>query len=89
MNRDEYCWATPATASSKLKSSVRDITGSAHDAIVVSAVIGMGKSLKHSMIAARVETPEQLTFLRARSFSRIEDNVQVRALQLRGNRWRS
>jgi len=66
-----------------------DITASAHDAIVVSAVISIGKSLKHSMIAARVEIPEQLTFLQAPSFSRIEDNVQVRALQLRGNRWRS
>src|SRR6266576_6772575 len=51
---------------------------------VRSAVISMGKSLKHSMIAAGVETPEQLTFLQARSFSRIDDNVQVRALQLRG-----
>ena len=65
MNRDEYCWATPATASSKLKSSVRDITASAHDAIVVSAVIGMGKSLKHRVIAEGVETPEQLAFLQA------------------------
>ena len=72
-----------------MKSSVCDITASAHDAIVVSAVISIGKSLKHSMIAAGVETPEQLTFLQARSFSRIDDNVQVRALQLRGNRWRS
>ena len=48
-----------------MKSSVRDITASAHDAIVVSAVISMGKSLKHKVIAEGVETLKQLEFLQA------------------------
>jgi EAL domain-containing protein (putative c-di-GMP-specific phosphodiesterase class I) len=47
------------------QSFVRDIIASAHDAIVVSAVISMGKSLKHRVIAEGVETPEQLAFLQA------------------------
>jgi diguanylate cyclase (GGDEF)-like protein/PAS domain S-box-containing protein len=47
------------------QSFVHDITASADDAIVVSAVISMGKSLKHTVIAEGVETQEQLAFLRA------------------------
>jgi diguanylate cyclase (GGDEF)-like protein/PAS domain S-box-containing protein len=47
------------------QSFVRDIIASTHDAIVVSAVIGMGKSLKNRVIAEGVETPEQLAFLQA------------------------
>ena len=35
------------------------------DAIVVSAVISMGQSLKHRVIAEGVETLEQLAFLQA------------------------
>ena len=35
------------------------------DAVIVSAVITMGKNLKHRVIAEGVETPEQLAFLRA------------------------
>jgi diguanylate cyclase len=46
-------------------SFIHDVTASSDNAIVVSAVIGMGKSLKHRMIAEGVETPEQLAFLQA------------------------
>jgi EAL domain-containing protein (putative c-di-GMP-specific phosphodiesterase class I) len=51
------------------QSFVRDIvSGSddASDAIVVSAVVGMGKSLKQTIIAEGVETFEQVEFLQAR-----------------------
>jgi len=47
------------------QSFVRDIIASAHDAIVVSAVISMGKSLKLRVIAEGMETREQLAFLQA------------------------
>ena len=47
------------------QSFVRDIIASTDDAIVVSAVISMGKSLKHRVIGEGVETPEQLAFLQA------------------------
>jgi diguanylate cyclase len=46
-------------------SFIHDIAASSDNAIVVSAVIGMGKSLKHRVIAEGVETPEQLAFLQA------------------------
>jgi diguanylate cyclase (GGDEF)-like protein/PAS domain S-box-containing protein len=46
-------------------SFIHDVTASSDNAIVVSAVIGMGKSLKHRVIAEGVETPEQLAFLQA------------------------
>ena len=47
------------------ESFVRNIVSSSDDAPVVSAVIGMGKSLRHRVIAKGVETPEQFAFLRA------------------------
>ena len=47
------------------QSFVQDIVASSDDAIVVSAVISMGKSLKHRVIAEGVETLEQLAFLQA------------------------
>ncbi|PYU77241.1 MAG: diguanylate cyclase [Acidobacteria bacterium] len=47
------------------QSFVHDISASSDDAIVVSAVISMGKSLKHRVIAEGVETPEQVSFLQA------------------------
>jgi diguanylate cyclase (GGDEF)-like protein/PAS domain S-box-containing protein len=47
------------------QSFVHDISSSEDDAIVVSAVITMGKSLRHTVIAEGVETLEQLAFLRA------------------------
>ena len=47
------------------QSFVKRISSNPEDAAIVSAVIGMGKSLKQSVIAEGVETPEQCTFLRA------------------------
>lgn len=46
------------------QSFVRDITIDADAAKIVSAVIGMGKSLKQQVVAEGIETREQLTFLR-------------------------
>jgi len=47
------------------RSFVHDISSSSDDAIVVRAVISMGKSLNHKVIAEGVETLEQLAFLKA------------------------
>ena len=47
------------------KSFVNQITSKPDDATIVSAVISMGKNLKHSVIAEGVETAEQYAFLRA------------------------
>jgi len=47
------------------QSFVRDIADDADDASIVSAMIGMGKSLKQRVIAEGVETEAQLSFLRA------------------------
>jgi len=46
------------------QSFVRDIAIDADDASIVSAMIGMGKSLKQRVIAEGVETEAQLAFLR-------------------------
>jgi diguanylate cyclase (GGDEF)-like protein/PAS domain S-box-containing protein len=47
------------------KSFVREITSRSSLAPIVSAVISMGKSLKHRVIAEGVETHDQLAFLQA------------------------
>jgi EAL domain-containing protein (putative c-di-GMP-specific phosphodiesterase class I) len=47
------------------KSFVNRLTSNAEDAAIVTAVIGMGKSLKLRVIAEGVETPEQCAFLLA------------------------
>ncbi|MHB1245632.1 MAG: putative bifunctional diguanylate cyclase/phosphodiesterase [Sulfuriferula sp.] len=47
------------------QSFVNQITRSPDDATIVSAVIGMGKNLKQSVIAEGVETAEQYAFLLA------------------------
>ncbi len=47
------------------QSFVSHMTSNPDDAIIVSTVIGMGKSLKQTIIAEGVETPEQYAFLLA------------------------
>jgi diguanylate cyclase (GGDEF)-like protein/PAS domain S-box-containing protein len=47
------------------QSFVRDVFASGEDAIVVCAVIGMGNSLHHTVVAEGVETLQQLEFLQA------------------------
>jgi diguanylate cyclase (GGDEF)-like protein len=46
------------------KTFVRNIVTDADDAMIVTAVIGMGRNLKQRIIAEGVETAEQLEFLR-------------------------
>jgi diguanylate cyclase (GGDEF)-like protein/PAS domain S-box-containing protein len=58
-----YLTRFPIDALKLDQSFVHDIGSSSNDAIVVSAVISMGKSLKHKVIAEGVETREQLAFL--------------------------
>ncbi len=60
-----YLTRFPIDALKLDQSFVHDISASSDDAIVVSAVISMGKSLKHRVIAEGVETPEQVSFLQA------------------------
>src|SRR6185312_14797352 len=45
------------------QSFVRDISGDSKNGVIVSAVIGMGASLRQRVIAEGIETQEQLTFL--------------------------
>ena len=59
-----YLTRFPIDALKLDRSFVQDIGGGADDALVVKAVINMGRSLKHRVIAEGVETPEQLAFLR-------------------------
>jgi diguanylate cyclase (GGDEF)-like protein/PAS domain S-box-containing protein len=60
-----YLTRFPIDALKLDQSFLLDITSGSDDAIVVSAIVGMGKSLKHRVIAEGVETKEQLTFLQA------------------------
>jgi EAL domain-containing protein (putative c-di-GMP-specific phosphodiesterase class I) len=47
------------------RSFINEISSGAEGAPIVSAVISMGKSLKHRVVAEGVETREQLAFLKA------------------------
>jgi diguanylate cyclase (GGDEF)-like protein/PAS domain S-box-containing protein len=58
-----YLTRFPIDALKLDQSFVHDIGSNSEDAIVVGAVISMGKSLKHKVIAEGVETREQLAFL--------------------------
>jgi EAL domain-containing protein (putative c-di-GMP-specific phosphodiesterase class I) len=60
-----YLTRFPIDALKLDQSFVHGMISSSEDAIVVKAVISMGKSLKHTLIAEGVETLEQLAFLRA------------------------
>jgi len=60
-----YLTRFPIDALKLDQSFVHDIIAKSDDAIVVSGVISMGKSLRHRVIAEGVETIEQLAFLRA------------------------
>src|SRR6266566_139065 len=60
-----YLTRFPIDALKLDQSFVHDIIASSDDAIVVDAVISMGKSLKHRVIAEGVETLDQLAFLQA------------------------
>jgi EAL domain-containing protein (putative c-di-GMP-specific phosphodiesterase class I) len=46
------------------QSFVRDIPHDADDTAITTAIIQMGKSLRMTVVAEGVETPEQLRFLR-------------------------
>jgi len=60
-----YLTRFPIDALKLDQSFVNDIISSTDDAIVVSAVIRMGRALKHRVIAEGVENQEQLAFLQA------------------------
>jgi diguanylate cyclase (GGDEF)-like protein len=47
------------------QSFVQDISDESSEAVIVSAVIAMGKSLRQRLVAEGVETPEQLAFLQS------------------------
>jgi predicted signal transduction protein with EAL and GGDEF domain len=60
-----YLTRFPIDALKLDQSFLLGIIAGSDDAIVVSAVVAMGKSLKHRVIAEGVETMEQLAFLQA------------------------
>jgi EAL domain-containing protein (putative c-di-GMP-specific phosphodiesterase class I) len=74
------------------QSFIHEITGDPTDTSVVRAVIGMGRSLGHRVIAKGVETREQLAYLRAQQCSEGQGPLLSRPLvneefvKLLGNR---
>jgi EAL domain-containing protein (putative c-di-GMP-specific phosphodiesterase class I) len=46
------------------RSFVHGMTTAAHDVTIITAIIGMGRNLKHCVVAEGVETAEQLAMLR-------------------------
>ena len=60
-----YLMQFPIDALKVDQSFVREITGEASASPIITAVISMGKSLRHRVIAEGIETREQLEFLQA------------------------
>jgi EAL domain-containing protein (putative c-di-GMP-specific phosphodiesterase class I) len=60
-----YLTRFPIDALKLDQSFLLDIMAGSDDAVVVGAVVAMGRSLKHRVIAEGVETIEQLAFLQA------------------------
>ena len=60
-----YLTRFPIDAMKLDQSFVHDMITSSDDAILVNAIISMGRGLKHRVIAEGVETQEQLAFLQA------------------------
>jgi len=72
-----YLTRFPIDALKLDQSFLPDIIAGSDDAIVVSAVVAMGKSLKHRVIAEGVETIEQLAFLQAHGCDEGRDTISV------------
>jgi EAL domain-containing protein (putative c-di-GMP-specific phosphodiesterase class I) len=47
------------------RSFVQQITADSEDSLIVSAIINMGKSLKHVVVAEGIETQEQKAYLQS------------------------
>jgi diguanylate cyclase (GGDEF)-like protein/PAS domain S-box-containing protein len=62
------------------QSFVRDIVTDGDDATIVSAMIGMGKSLKQRVVAEGVETQQQLAMLRTRECADVQGFLLSRPL---------
>jgi EAL domain-containing protein (putative c-di-GMP-specific phosphodiesterase class I) len=58
------------------QSFVHQISGDPNDSAIVSAIIDMGRNLKKRVIAAGIETQNQLKFLKARHCRRTRLSVQ-------------
>jgi diguanylate cyclase (GGDEF)-like protein len=54
------------------RSFVHDLVTDADDAIIVSAIIGLGRSLQLRVVAEGVETPEQVEFLKRRGCDEVQ-----------------
>ena len=54
------------------RSFVHDLVTDADDAIIVSAIIGLGRSLQLRVVAEGVETPEQVDFLKRRGCDEVQ-----------------
>ena len=64
------------------QSFVRDITTDPDDAAIASAIIAMGHSLRLTIVAEGVETPEQLAFLRERECQKVQGYLFARPMPM-------